>query len=35
MVLKMTYKGKEISAGDLLPKTTKIDLVVGNGKRPN
>lgn len=35
MVLKMTYKGKEINAGDLLPKTTKIDIVVGNGKRPN
>jgi len=35
IVLKMTYKGKEINAGDLLPKTTKIDIVVGNGKRPN
>lgn len=35
MVLKMMYKGKLIQAGDMLPKTSKIDLVLGNGKRPN
>ena len=30
----ITYKGKEISAGELLPKTSKIDLVCGNGTIP-
>jgi len=35
MVLKMMYSGKEIKPGDMLPKTSKIDLVLGNGKRPN
>jgi len=34
MVLKMTFKGKEIKPGDMLPKTSKIDLVLGNGNRP-
>ena len=34
MVLKMTYKGKEIQPGDKLEKTSKIDLVLGNGNRP-
>jgi beta-lactam-binding protein with PASTA domain len=35
IVLKMTHNGKEIKAGDLLPKTSKIDLTLGNGQRPN
>ena len=35
MVLKMTFEGKEIKPGDMLPKTSKIDLVLGNGNRPN
>ena len=35
IVLKMMHDGKEIKAGDLLPKTSKIDLTLGNGKRPN
>lgn len=35
LVLKMMFKGKEIQPGDMLPKTTKIDLVLGNGNRPN
>jgi len=34
MVLKMTFKGKDIKPGDMLPKTSKIDLVLGNGNRP-
>ena len=34
VVLKMMHKGKEIKAGDMLPKTSKIDLVLGNGNRP-
>ncbi|MFB9055741.1 PASTA domain-containing protein [Mariniflexile ostreae] len=33
MVLKMEYQGKTIAPGDMLPKTTKIDLVLGNGNR--
>ncbi len=35
IVLKMAHKGKTIQAGDMLPKTEKIDLVLGNGKRPS
>ncbi|MGZ0016047.1 PASTA domain-containing protein [Yeosuana sp. AK3] len=35
MVLKMMFKGKEIKTGDRLPKTSKIDLILGNGNRPN
>ncbi|GGK26429.1 PASTA domain-containing protein [Yeosuana aromativorans] len=35
MVLKMMFEGKEIKPGDMLPKTSKIDLVLGNGNRPN
>jgi len=35
IVLKMMHEGKEIKAGDLLPKTSKIDLTLGNGQRPN
>ncbi|TGV01224.1 PASTA domain-containing protein [Flavivirga rizhaonensis] len=34
LVLKMSYKGKSIKEGDKLAKTSKIDLVLGNGKRP-
>ncbi len=34
LVLKMRYKGKAIKEGDKLAKTSKIDLVLGNGKRP-
>ncbi|MGJ5643439.1 PASTA domain-containing protein [Formosa sp. S-31] len=34
MVLKMTHEGKEIKPGDMLPKTSKIDLILGNGNRP-
>jgi eukaryotic-like serine/threonine-protein kinase len=34
MVLKMLFKGKEIKPGVMLPKTSKIDLVLGNGNRP-
>ena len=34
VVLKMSHNGKEIEAGDMLSKTSKIDLVLGNGKRP-
>ena len=35
MVLKMTFEGKEIKPGDMLPKTSKIDLELGNGNRPD
>ena len=35
VVLRMTHKGNKIKAGDMLPKTSKIDLVLGNGKRPS
>ena len=31
VVLKMKHKGKEVKAGDKLKKTSKIDLVVGDG----
>lgn len=34
LVLKMTHKGKTINEGDKLSKTSVIDLVIGNGKRP-
>lgn len=33
MVLEMRYKGEKIQPGMVLPKTSKIDLVLGNGKR--
>ena len=33
MVLEVIHDGKIIEPGVLLPKTTKIDLVLGNGKR--
>ncbi|NRB61060.1 MAG: PASTA domain-containing protein [Winogradskyella sp.] len=31
-VMEMTHKGKTLKPGDLLPLTSKIDLVMGNGK---
>ena len=34
MVYYIRYKGKNISAGDKLPKTSKIELVCGNGTIP-
>ncbi len=34
LVLKMTHKGKTINEGDMLAKTSVIDLVLGNGNRP-
>ncbi|MGF1554642.1 PASTA domain-containing protein [Paucihalobacter sp.] len=33
-VLEMSYKGTKLRDGDVLPLTSKIDLVLGNGKRP-
>ena len=33
MVLEIAHEGKTISPGVLLPKMSKIDLVLGNGKR--
>jgi len=33
MVLEIRYEGKKIAPGVILPKTSKIDLVLGNGKR--
>ena len=35
MVLDMIFQGEKIKPGDMLPKTSKIDLVLGNGTRPN
>lgn len=34
IVLSMQYKGKTIEKGEKLPKTSVIDLVLGNGNRP-
>ena len=34
MVLDMSFNGEKIKSGDKLPKTSKIDLVLGNGTRP-
>lgn len=33
MVLEIRYNGEKIKPGTVLPKTSKIDLVLGNGKR--
>tara|TARA_B100000768_G_scaffold145534_1_gene138403 strand:- start:209 stop:676 length:468 start_codon:yes stop_codon:yes gene_type:complete len=33
MVLEIRYQGKKINPGISLPKTTKIDLVLGNGRK--
>ncbi len=35
MVYYIKYKGKNISPGDKLPKTSKIELICGNGTIPN
>ncbi|MET1260818.1 PASTA domain-containing protein [Flagellimonas sp. DF-77] len=35
MVYQMKYKGKYVSPGDKLPKTSKIELICGNGTIPN
>lgn len=35
MVLDLKYQGKSIEPGTKLSKTTKIDLVLGNGNRPS
>jgi beta-lactam-binding protein with PASTA domain len=32
MVLEMRYKGRKLKAGDKIPKSSKIDLVLGDGK---
>lgn len=32
-ILEISFKGDKISAGDLLPLTSKIDVVLGNGNR--
>jgi beta-lactam-binding protein with PASTA domain len=34
MVLKLSHNGKILKPGDKLARTSKIDLVLGNGKRP-
>ena len=34
LVLRMLHKGKTIKPGDMLQKTSVIDLVLGNGNRP-
>ena len=34
-VIKLQLKGTVLKAGDMLPKTTKIDIVLGNGNRPS
>jgi beta-lactam-binding protein with PASTA domain len=33
MVLELRYEGRKIAPGTVLPKTTPIDLVLGNGRR--
>ena len=33
MVLGIQYKGKPIEPGERLPKTSKLELILGNGKR--
>ena len=35
IVLSISHKGKKIKEGDMLPLTSKIDLVLGNGNRPS
>ena len=35
MVYYIKYKGKDIKPGDKLPKTSKIELICGNGTIPN
>ena len=33
MVLALRFEGDEIEAGEKIPKSSKVDLVLGNGKR--
>ena len=35
IVLSMSHDGKKLTQGDMLPLTSKIDLVLGNGNRPS
>lgn len=35
MVYYIKYKGKNVSPGDKLPKTSKVELICGNGTIPN
>ena len=35
MVYQMKYKGKYVKHGDKLPKTSKLELICGNGNIPN
>lgn len=35
MVLELSHKGKKVNPGDMLVKTSKIDLVCGNGRNAN
>ena len=34
IVLQMKHDGERLNSGEMLPKTSKIDLVLGNGNRP-
>jgi len=34
-VVRLRFQGENLKAGDLLPKTSKLDLVLGNGNRPS
>ncbi|MDX1278622.1 PASTA domain-containing protein [Oceanihabitans sediminis] len=34
-VVRLSFKGEKLEAGELLPKTSKIDIVLGNGNRPD
>ncbi|MEM6687661.1 MAG: PASTA domain-containing protein [Bacteroidota bacterium] len=34
MVLEIKYKGKKVAPNDRLPKMSKLELILGNGKRP-
>ena len=34
MVYNMKYKGKYVKPGDKLPKTSKVELICGNGTIP-
>ena len=33
MVLALRFEGDEIDPGDKIPKSSKVDLVLGNGRR--
>jgi beta-lactam-binding protein with PASTA domain len=35
MVYQIKYKGKYVKPGDKLPKTSKLELICGNGKIPD